>query len=114
MGESEMLVQLTDKNFDQIVGEHKYVLVDFWSENCAPCHTFKKVIQQVAPDYPEFVFAEINVNEEQKLAEEFEIRAVPAVMILRNRAIIYADSGMLTRTTLTELLEQAKTIDLKE
>ena len=60
------------------------------------------------------MFAEVNVEEEQQLAQEFEIRAVPAVMILRNRALIYADSGMLTKTALVELLEQAKTVDLKE
>lgn len=108
------ILALTEKDFDRTIKENEFVLLDFWAEWCGPCQGFKKVVEEIAPRYPEFVFASINIEEEPKLAEDFHIQSVPSVMILRNQVIVYADAGALPSTVLEDLLEQTKAIDPKE
>jgi len=108
------IVQLNQKNFDQIIKEHDSVCLDFWAEWCEPCKAFQKVLEEIAPRYPEFVFAGVNIEEESQLAEDFQIRSVPSVMILRKQVIVYADAGALVASVLMDLLDRSKVIDSKD
>lgn len=108
------IMELTHKNFDETLETNEFVLVDFWAEWCGPCQSFKKVVEELVPKYPDFVFGSVNIDEEKKLAEDFHIRSIPAVMIVRNQVIVYADSGALTASALMELLDQAKSLDPKD
>jgi len=99
---------LNQENFDEIVDRHPVVLVDFWAKWCKPCRSFSQVIEQVAPRYPQVIFASVDIDEQKELAEEFAIKSVPAVMIIRNQTVVFAQSGALTAGNLAELLEQAQ------
>ena len=105
------MIALTEKNLHQILEENEFVLIDFWAKWCGPCLSFQKVIEALAPQYPEFVFASINIEEQKTLAEDFDIRSVPAVMIIRRQVAVYAESGALSSTALAELLDQTQAID---
>jgi len=105
------IIEITGKEFDDTVAANQYLLIDFWAKWCAPCKDFTKVVEEVAPDYPEFVFAAVDIETEKELAQEFNIRSIPAVMILKNQVIVYADSGLLPANSLRELLDKAKALD---
>jgi len=105
------IVELNHANFDKVVGDNDLVVIDFWAEWCAPCKSFAHVIENLDQAYPEVTFASVDIDKEKELAEEFQVVSVPAVMILRNRVVVYAESGALTATALKELIEQAKALD---
>ncbi len=104
------IIMATAANIDDIIERGEYLLIEFSAEWCAPCKAFEKVLETVAPDYPEFTFVTIDIDKEKTLATEFSIRSVPSVMILRNKLVLYADSGALSISTLRELLDQTKAI----
>lgn len=101
---------LTTNSFDQVIESHPLVLIDFWAEWCGPCKVFGNTLMEIAKDYPDVYFASVNIEEEKALAEEFAIRSIPFVMIIKNRTIVYAESGSLSAQVLRELLDQAKGI----
>lgn len=105
---------LTASNFSEILDKHEIVLLDFWAKWCEPCKAFSKVVEQVAPLYPQVLFASIDIGEEHELAQDFNIRAVPMVMILKQRVAVYAESGALTAVALRELLDEAMTLSVDE
>ena len=105
------IVKVTSKSFDEVVQNNPIVFIDFWAPWCGPCQSFKKSIQQVAADYPNVVFAEVNIEEEAELAAEFKIVTVPAIMIIRHKVVVYADSGALPATEIRHLLDQANALD---
>lgn len=105
---------LTQDNFTQILAEHELVVVDFSAQWCAPCQSFTKVVEKVAQEHPDVLFGSVDIDKEPELAKDFNIMSVPAVMILKQQVVVYADSGLLMESSLVELIEQAKQLDVSK
>lgn len=104
------VIQLQEKDFDDLINNNRFVLVDFAADWCAPCKSFAKVINNLAPEYPDFIFASVNIEEEKQLAEEFEVRSIPFIMILRDRVIVFMETGAMAESVLRDLLDQTRAL----
>lgn len=100
----ENIIEITNANFDEMVAKHDFLLLDFWADWCAPCKAFSKVVAEIAGDYSHVTFGCINVDSEPSLAEEFGVKSIPRIMVLRNQTVIYDESGSLSVDGLRDLL----------
>ncbi len=110
-----MLISSVDsKQFDSLINSNEIVFVDFWAEWCAPCKQFAHVYERVAEQNPTIKFTKINIEEENELAENFQIRSIPHLMVFKQGILIYSDAGSMPESTLKDLVEQALSIDVSE
>ena len=106
------MVALTQDNFADFIQENRLVVVDFWSEKCQPCQAFANICAQISKDFPNVTFASVDIEAQPSLAQEFEIMAVPFVLVIREQVIVFAEAGLLSKETLLDLLQQAEQVDV--
>ena len=107
-------VELTKDNFDEIIGNNNFVIIDFWAPWCGPCKNFAPVYEKVSENHEDIVFAKINTEVEQELAGHFQIRSIPTLMIFREQVIIFTQPGMLPEEALGELIGKARELDMDQ
>lgn len=107
------IIYLNEKNFDETVQNHDLVVVDFFATWCAPCMAFNPVLEQLSLEHPEVVFAKVDIDAEPALANDFNVRSIPLVMIFRREFAVLHHAGLQTAQSLKELIEQAKKIDIQ-
>ncbi|WP_330461152.1 thioredoxin [Streptomyces sp. NBC_00820] len=107
-------VELTKENFDQTVSENSFVLIDFWATWCGPCRQFAPVYEKAATENPDLVFGKVDTEAQPELAQSFGIQSIPTLMIVRDQIAIFAQPGALPEAALTDLIEQARKLDMDQ
>jgi thioredoxin 1 len=108
------VVELTKDNFEEIVTDNEFVIVDFWAPWCGPCRSFAPTYEKVSEDHAEVVFAKVNTEEQQEIAGHFQIRSIPTLMIFREKIIIFSEAGALPESAFRELVKKAGELDMAE
>src|SRR2546427_8593675 len=91
---SNSLMELGEKNFDEVVGGTKPVLVDFWATWCGPCQFMLPIFDKLAKKYVEKVrFARLNVDDSQRVAMGFDLYSIPTFINFIKRNSIGKDVG---------------------
>ncbi|MEU9478944.1 thioredoxin [Streptomyces sp. NPDC048191] len=107
-------VELTKDNFDQTVTDNDFVLIDFWAAWCGPCRQFAPVYEKAATDNPDLVFGKVDTEAQPELAAAFGIQSIPTLMIVRDKVAVYAQPGALPEAALTDIIGQARELDMDE
>jgi thioredoxin 1 len=108
------VVELTKDNFEQVITENEFVIIDFWAPWCGPCRSFAPTYEKVSEEHQDVVFAKINTEDEQEIAAHFNIRSIPTLMIFREKVIIFSQAGALPEPSFRELIAKAGELDMAE
>ncbi|AYN38141.1 thioredoxin family protein [Streptomyces sp. NPDC006184] len=107
-------VELTKENFDQTMSENAFVLIDFWAPWCPPCRQFAPVYEKAAAENPDLVFGKVDTEAQPELAAAFDIQSIPTLMIVRDQVAVFSQPGALPAPVLTDLIGQARGLDMDE
>lgn len=102
------VIALTKDNFDTVISQNDLVVIDFTADWCEPCQAFSESYGAMAQNFPDALFAQINVGNEVELANDFNVRSVPMIMILRYQVAVFMQSGVMTTSELKRLVSEAK------
>ncbi|MBF0146311.1 MAG: thioredoxin [Magnetococcales bacterium] len=107
-------ITLNKENFEETVNGNDVVIIDFWASWCGPCKAFAPIFEKVSERYPKIVFGKVETDDQQELAQAFQIRSIPTLMIFREKIIIFSQPGMLPEPQFVELIEKAMMLDMDQ
>src|SRR5580693_7722061 len=106
---SDKIANLTTDTFKNAVSTSATpVLVDFWAPWCGPCKAIAPVLDELATEFAGKVsIAKVNIDENEAIAAEFGIRAIPTMLIFKGGKVIEQIVGLLPKAALkTKLAAQ--------
>ncbi len=108
------VLELNEQNFEEVILNNDFVVIDFWAPWCGPCRGFAPVYEAASEKHEGIVFAKVNTEEHQALAGHFQIRSIPTLVIFREKVIIYAQPGALPAGGFDDLIARAKEVDMAQ
>ncbi len=107
---TEHIVHVTMANAKQVLIDESFqrpVLVDFWADWCEPCKSLMPLLEKLANEYAgQFVLAKVNCDDEPHIAQQFGVRSLPTVMLMKDGQPADGFVGAQTETAVRQLLEK--------
>lgn len=102
---------VTDKNIEEVLLKNQIIFLDFWASWCEPCKFFGPIYERVADTHPDIFFGKVNTETEILLGQDFSIKSIPTLVILKGNTIIFSESGVIPEYVLNNIVAEARKID---
>ncbi|KAB1186759.1 thioredoxin fold domain-containing protein [Haloferax sp. MBLA0077] len=82
-------------------------LLDFYADWCGPCKTQDPILDDLEGDYESVEFEKVDVDEEQDVANQYQVRSLPTLIIENDDGIVDRFVGVTQRDDIEAALKQA-------
>ena len=98
--------EITNETFDaEVLKSETPILVDFWAPWCGPCRMVAPVLEEVSEKMNgKIKFAKLNTDQNPEIAQQYQIMAIPSLIIFKEGKEIKRMVGFHPQDKLEKLL----------
>lgn len=84
------------ETFNDVINSSHLVLVDFYATWCGPCKAMHPVLEQLKAQLGDRIrIIKVDVDKHGIPAEEYNVQAVPTLLLFRNGEVLWRQSGAM-------------------
>lgn len=88
--------------------KNNIVIMDFMATWCGPCKIQDPILEELKRKFKDkIVFKKIDVDEESDIANEYSIRAVPTLIIEKDKKVFAKYVGVTSLKVLVDKIDEA-------
>ena len=92
--------------FQEIIKGKKPVLVDFYADWCNPCKMMNPILKSIKKHFGDDIkIVKINVDNNEKVAEKFQIRGIPTFLLFKEGEIKWRKSGVIDEKVFIDTID---------
>ena len=101
-----MELEMSSKNFKEILDSNEKVLVDFYADWCGPCKMMAPVVEGLAEELNGVAkVGKVNVDNNQDLAMQFNVMSIPTLIIFKNGEVVKRFVGVTDKQDLINAIK---------
>jgi thioredoxin 1 len=102
------VITITENQFQDALRTNPRLVVDFWAEWCGPCRMVGPAIESLAQEFAgEVAFGKCNTDENQRIATNLNISAIPTIMLFSNGQLVDRVIGAYPKDVLRSRIARA-------
>jgi len=102
------MLEINDMNFDEIKEGESIIIIDFWAPWCGPCRVMGGLMEELAARYhgDDIDFYKMNVDDNPITTNNYSIRSIPTIMILKNGEIVEQITGLVPVKDISDKIDR--------
>ncbi|XP_026498041.1 thioredoxin, mitochondrial [Vanessa tameamea] len=101
-----ILVKNNDEFVNKVMNNEKPVIVNFHAEWCEPCKILTPKLKELIEPLTNLDLAVVDVEDNAELVHAFEVKAVPAVIAIKNGLIVDKFIGLVDTDMINNLIDR--------
>ena len=79
-------------------------ILDFYADWCGPCQIMKPTIEEFGKLHPEIKITLINIDDEEELAEEYQVSNIPCLVFMKDNKEVAREVGVVPLKKIEKLI----------
>lgn len=103
------MILLNESNFLHKSKENRLMLVEFYSDLCAPCIRMMPVLEKLEKKIKNdrITFASVNVDDSPVLEQSFNVEATPTFILIKDEKVISKTDGAMSERKLRKFITKS-------
>ena len=94
------------ETFNDVISTNQLVLVDFFATWCGPCKAMHPILETLKQRLGDSIrIIKVDVDKHQSTALQYNVQAVPTLMLFRNSQPLWRQSGAMPLESLLSVIK---------
>ena len=102
-----MVKKISQNEFNEVTAS-EVAVIDFSATWCGPCKMLSPLLEEINSEDENIKIVKVNVDNSQFLANYFDIKSIPTLVLLKDGQFIHRLTGFRPKSVIKKLISQGK------